>query len=57
MLVDGTTTPYYYTFGNPDGRRSVTEFGTVEDGWIFYGQVNRDSSKQLDKWCCKCIGI
>ncbi|EBL4887592.1 tail fiber domain-containing protein [Salmonella enterica] len=48
MLVDGTATPYYYTFGNPDGRRSVTEFGTVEDGWIFYGQVNRDLSKQLD---------
>ncbi|EKM0093241.1 tail fiber domain-containing protein [Salmonella enterica] len=48
MLVDGTATPYYYTFGNPDGRRSVTEFGTVEDGWIFYGQVNRDQSKQLD---------
>ncbi|ENY2111686.1 tail fiber domain-containing protein, partial [Salmonella enterica] len=42
LLVDGTATPYYYTFGNPDGRRSVTEFGTVEDGWIFYGQVNRD---------------
>ncbi|EDZ6118938.1 tail fiber domain-containing protein, partial [Salmonella enterica] len=48
LLVDGTATPYYYTFGNPDGRRSVTEFGTVEDGWIFYGQVNRDLSKQLD---------
>ncbi|ELM0725111.1 tail fiber domain-containing protein, partial [Salmonella enterica subsp. enterica serovar Agona] len=48
MLIDGTATPYYYTFGNPDGRRSVTEFGTVEDGWIFYGQVNRDLSKQLD---------
>ncbi|EAN8331073.1 tail fiber domain-containing protein [Salmonella enterica] len=48
MLVDGTATPYYYTFGNPDGRRSVTEFGTIEDGWIFYGQVNRDLSKQLD---------
>ncbi|EFU1602384.1 tail fiber domain-containing protein, partial [Salmonella enterica] len=48
MLVDGTATPYYYTFGNPDGRRSVTEFGTREDGWIFYGQVNRDLSKQLD---------
>ncbi len=48
MLVDGTATPYYYTFGNPDGRRSVTEFGTVEDGWIFYGQVDRDLSKQLD---------
>ncbi|HIC3531821.1 TPA: tail fiber domain-containing protein [Salmonella enterica] len=48
MLVDGTATPYYYTYGNPDGRRSVTEFGTVEDGWIFYGQVNRDLSKQLD---------
>ncbi|WHW67740.1 tail fiber domain-containing protein [Salmonella enterica] len=48
MLVDGTATPYYYTFGNPDGRRSVTEFGTVEDGWIFYGQVNRNLSKQLD---------
>ncbi|EII2641843.1 tail fiber domain-containing protein [Salmonella enterica] len=48
LLVDGTATQYYYTFGNPDGRRSVTEFGTVEDGWIFYGQVNRDLSKQLD---------
>lgn len=48
MLVDGTATPYYYTFGNPDGRRSVTEFGTREDGWIFYGQVNKDLSKQLD---------
>ncbi|ENA2232118.1 tail fiber domain-containing protein [Salmonella enterica subsp. enterica serovar Anatum] len=48
LHVDGTATPYYYTFGNPDGRRSVTEFGTVEDGWIFYGQVNRDLSKQLD---------
>lgn len=48
LLVDGTATPYYYTFGNPDGRRSVSEVGTVEDGWIFYGQVNRDLSKQLD---------
>ncbi|HBI4576262.1 TPA: tail fiber domain-containing protein [Salmonella enterica subsp. enterica serovar Infantis] len=48
LLVDGTATPYYYTFGNPDGRRSVSEVGTVEDGWIFYGQVNGDLSKQLD---------
>ncbi|MGS9609518.1 tail fiber domain-containing protein [Salmonella enterica subsp. enterica serovar Infantis] len=48
LIVDGTATPYHYTFGNPDGRRSVTEFGTVEDGWVFYGQVNRDLSKQLD---------